>query len=355
MQMLASTGLGLMSGTSLDGLDLALCTFGESHQAHIEAFTTINYPQHWRQRLGGAHGLSANGYMALECEYSVYTAQLVQQFLQDCPVKPQFIAAHGHTVFHTPQAGITTQLLNGALLAAGCGVPVVCDFRRTDVACGGQGAPLVPLGDKLLFPQYQACVNLGGFANISGDVAGKRIAWDIGPVNIVLNALAETLGHPYDPEGSLARQGSTIPNLLQALNDKAFYHQNPPKSLGREWVEAEVWPLIQGHNRATTQDLLRTFAEHAAMQIAMALTIIAPNGNALFTGGGVHNAFLMQRIQELTANSWACTRPPHPWTDAKEAVVFALLGRLRLLGEINTLASVTGANRNTCSGAVYLP
>jgi anhydro-N-acetylmuramic acid kinase len=246
---------------------------------------------------------------------------------------------------------MTLQIGSGAAIAAETGLPVVCDFRTTDVAKGGQGAPLVPAGDQLLFGSYFYCLNLGGFANISFQRDDKRIAGDICPVNFVLNSLANRLGHPCDPGGSLARSGTPDPNLFNELNALAFYHLQPPKSLGREWVEKNITPLLNTSG-LSVHDLLRTYTEHTAFQISRMLDQ-DPGHTMIVTGGGAYNTFLIERIQASANNPVVI--PDDPIIQYKEALIFAFLGVLRLRSHVNCLHSATGASEDSCGGAVYLP
>jgi anhydro-N-acetylmuramic acid kinase len=261
------------------------------------------------------------------------------------------VASHGHTIFHNPLLHYTTQIGEGAAIAAGCGLPVVCDFRTGDVAAGGQGAPLVPLGDELLFGDYDYCLNLGGFANISMQSLNNRIAFDIVPANIILNHFANQRGKAYDPNGEIAASGQVQENLLQSLNDLAYYHIRPPKSLGREWVESEVLPLLSDTG-LELEDAACTFCEHIAQQIAACLEN-GPQKKMLVTGGGAFNTYLVQRITALTQVKLIV--PDVKTVNYKEALVFAFLGLLRMQAKPNCLASVTGASHNVSGGAVYLP
>ncbi len=346
------TGLGLMSGTSLDGIDMALCTFsGEgSHLAHrIIRACTVPYEPEFRVRLANATKLSAIEYTRLDIALGQLMAQHINHWLGDGD-KPDFIASHGHTVFHDPAAGLTTQIGSGAVIAAHTGITTVCDFRTGDVALGGQGAPLVPIGDELLFGQYDACLNLGGFSNISYRSGGQRLAFDIAPCNMALNMLAEMLGQPFDRNGVTASDGQLIPELCLELDKLSYYRLPPPKSLGKEWFDACFSPLLSQYLKThSVQDCLRTVVEHIAGQIARAVPRSATT--MLTTGGGAHNTYLLQRLKD----NWdgQVVVPDALTIDYKEALVFAFLGMLRLRGSENSLKSVTGASRNSCGGAVY--
>lgn len=342
--------IGLMSGTSLDGLDICLVQFSEGENGvsySIESAETISYPGEWLANLKSAESCSGTELVRLHVAYGDFLGMQVKEFIsRNKTTAPDFIASHGHTIFHQPQSRLTFQLGSGASLAATSGIPVVCDFRSTDVALGGQGAPLVPIGDKLLFGEYNACLNLGGFANISFDANDKRIAFDICAVNYVMNRLAKRAGKMYDANGDLAASGNVIPELLEKLNAIPFYKMAAPKSLGREWAESSIFPLMK--NEWRVEDLLRTFAEHIALQISVC---VPANGNVLVTGGGAHNSFLIGLLREKCGNRIVV--PDAMTIDFKEALVFAFLGWLRWNNKVNVLSTVTGAKGDSCSGAVY--
>ncbi len=298
--------------------------------------------------------LDALELLQLENEFTAFVAAAVNNLLKKTPAakKLDFIAAHGHTVYHQPHIGLTFQMLNGGMLAAKTGLPVVCDFRRQDVALSGQGAPLVPKGDQLLFSHYDACLNLGGVANISFPKAECMLAYDIGPANLLLNALSQREGHLYDAGGQLAREGRVISSLLRKLDSLVYYSLPAPKSLGREWIEAEVMPFFNTDEHATI-DCLATATTHISGQLARATEHLSTSSRILVTGGGAFNDFLIEKFQQQTAAQVEVLDPL--LIEAKEAIVFALLGKLRLEGKMNVLPEVTGASRATVSGAIYLP
>lgn len=346
--------IGMMSGTSLDGVDLAHCTFEESEDGYsyeLGKCDTIPYPEKWLNRLKTLHLASALEYAQTHTEYGRYIGSLIHNFVITNEISADFAACHGHTIFHNPTKQYSSQIGEGAAIAAECGLPVVCDFRTSDVAAGGQGAPLVPIGDQLLFNQYDYCLNLGGFANISMQINGRRIAWDISPANIILNHIAVQKGKPYDKNGEIAASGMVHPELLQTLNNLGYYRMQPPKSLGREWIEKEILPILPLYN-ISLDDAACTFCEHIAMQIASCL-VKDSNKQMLVTGGGAFNTFLVQRIAVHTVVELVI--PDAQTINYKEALVFAFLGLLRMQGKPNCLASVTGASRNISGGAVYLP
>ncbi len=354
MNQPVSIGLGVMSGTSLDGIDLALCTFDNDLTANILLFDTMAYPSELKEKIASVHTFSALQYFHFQNEYTAFTSRCIDTFLNKSEKKPDFIGAHGHTVFHQPEEALTVQMLNGAMLSVLTGIPVVCDFRTSDVAAGGQGAPLVPIGDALLFGDYEACLNIGGFANLSYNSTGGRIAFDIAPANIVLNYLAGMLGREYDHNGTFAASGKVNNAILDKLNMLPYYHLPPPKSLGREWAEERIMPLIKKSD-ISCYDLLCTLTEHIAYQIAQSTVRLPKGSRILCTGGGTHNVFLVERITYYLGGMIELIIPEKELIDAKEALIFALLGKLRIDGKANSIHTVTGAQFDTCGGAVYLP
>jgi anhydro-N-acetylmuramic acid kinase len=341
-----------MSGTSLDGLDLCLATFDKDSSGcwrfDMLASQTLPYSSSWAQKLQLAHTLNAFDFVALHKDYGRFLGEQAAGFLRGKSVRADYVASHGHTIFHQPQRGVTFQLGDGAALAAAAGVPVISDFRSLDVALGGQGAPLVPIGDRLLFSGYDSCLNLGGFANISFEQGGQRTAFDVCPCNVVLNAQSRLLGEPYDRDGALAAQGKVSSPLLDELNALDFYAQRGAKSLGREWVE-EVFSEKMAAHGVSVHDKLRTLCEHIAMQIAQSVPS-RQGGTLLVTGGGAFNAFLVQRI---AANiSCRVVVPEATIVNFKEALIFAFLGALYAVNEVNTLASATGARRSSIGGSL---
>lgn len=342
-----TSGIGVMSGTSLDGLDLAFCTFSGEANFEILEFKSLAYPKEIVNILVKSYTMPKESLVANEEEYSRFTADVINDFINEFNLKPDFIACHGHTIFHKPEKGYTFQMLNGARVRDITGVTTVCDFRTKDIQLGGQGAPLVPIGDKLLFNSYSGCLNLGGFANLSYEKDESRIAFDICPVNIVLNELVAHLGIAYDDEGKLARLGKLDPELLHKLNSLAYYKSTPPKSLGREWVEKNIYPLFRIYSMEVC---LKTFVEHIAQQISNTFSLASAE-NVLCTGGGVYNLYLIERLKHYS--SCELTLPEKLLIEGKEALIFALLGKLRLEGKTNVLSSVTGAKTDSSSGKVY--
>ena len=343
--------LGLMSGTSLDGLDMALVDLpnGKPSAFRILHAQTIEYSEDWRSKLEKAFSLPDDQIRELSKDYGVFLGEQVRKILRDWgPI--DLIASHGHTIFHQPAKGITLQIGNGPEIHQITEIPVVCDFRKQDVELGGQGAPLVPIGDQILFGQFDGCLNLGGFSNISFcDETGQRLAFDITAVNIVLNELAGRLGQPYDKDGQIAGSHPIDPDLLNELDSLAFYHLPPPRSLGKEWVEEVVMPILQA-TALPPETLLATFTEHAAGQIGGEIRM-AGLKKVLVTGGGAYNQTLMKGIEDHSHAE--IIRPDDTLIQFKEALIFALLGWLRWHDRTNVLSSVTGARKDHSSGIIW--
>ena len=344
--------IGLMSGSSLDGLDIVLVRFdydNDSYHYHIEQAETLPYTESWHDRLAAAFLSSPEELKPLDKDYGAYLGKQVKVFIEKTDVKPDFVASHGHTIFHKPEQHYTLQIGDGQALADACGCTVINDFRTEDVGKGGQGAPLVPIGDQLLFANYDICLNIGGIANLSYQTEGKRIAYDICIANQALNWLAQQEGMSYDKDGQLARNGKVDMDLLKRLNGHPFYGMTPPKSLGREFFEQHQKGLLSD---LSTADLLATFTEHIALQVALAASTL-PKGQLLVTGGGARNKYLIERLQSRSTHDVIV--PDDLTVDYKEALIFALLGLLRLEGKTNVLCSVTGAPSDSCSGKIWHP
>lgn len=347
--------IGLMSGTSLDGVDIVFCTFRLANNKwsfRIKKAETYTYNKQWQHRLKTIHTVDAQTLAATDAELGVYFGKLIKEFITKHKLKPQLISSHGHTVFHQPHNGFTTQIGSGAHIAAITLVETVCDFRSKDVALGGQGAPLVPVGDKLLFGNYDFCLNLGGIANISFEKNKKRIAFDICPVNMALNQLAAEAGKAFDKGGAIAAEGTINAALLKKLNALAFYRTSPPKSIGKEWYLKYVNGLISD-KKISLPDRMRTVVEHIAVQIVNELENSANKKSLLVTGGGAHHTFLMQCLKEKAGSKIKIIIPGRELVNFKEALIFALLGVLRVRNEINVLRSVTGAKQNNTGGTIY--
>ena len=338
-----------MSGTSLDGLDVAYCEINESGFTLLAA-ETYPYSQDWTKVLSTLEKATAYEYALINVKLGHYLGQMVNRFRMEHPGPCDAVASHGHTIFHQPKQRLTTQIGDGDAIAAETGLPVVFNFRNLDVAMGGQGAPLVPIGDRLLFGEYDACLNLGGFCNISYEIPGTgRVAFDICPCNMALNLLARRAGKPYDLNGLIARSGTINNSLLAEMDALGYYRLSQPKSLGKEWFVSDFLPLISSKDEEP-KTLLRTTVEHIARQIAWATKGHSIN-TMLVTGGGAKNKFLIARLQSQIPGC-KITIPSDDIIDYKEAIIFALLGYLRLNNKNNCLSSVTGARQDNCGGDI---
>jgi len=362
--------LGLMSGSSLDGLDLALCRFfggglaaGKAIEWRLERGGTLPFSAEWKKRLPALPSAGGGDLLRAHTAFGRYLGGLVNQFLSAEKAFPHFLASHGHTVFHDPASQMTFQLGEGAALAAATGLPVVNDFRAMDVALGGQGAPLAPLADQHLFPGYDYYLNVGGIANFSATNGSNWVAFDLGGANQVFNALAQTLDLPFDEGGRLAARGAIDMTLLRRVHQLDFFRQPFPKSLSNEWVQEVLLPLYREAD-LPVEDKLHTAVAQLAQTVAQALVDTLPAespGNAprrmLVTGGGAYNHFLMDSIRRECQKicSLALVIPERPTIEFKEAILMALMGWLRWNGRSNCVSSTTGAFRDAIGGTVHFP
>lgn len=347
--------IGVMSGTSLDGIDLAYITFNcESGKWSFEVHCTdtVAYSAQWKEQLKNAIDLDSKQIEILDVRYTTYLATVINQFIKDKTIEDiDAVCSHGHTIFHKPELGYTLQIGNMPILADLIQQKVICDFRVQDVLLGGQGAPLVPIGDRLLFSEYEACLNLGGFANISFEGRlNYRLAYDISAVNTLLNEQVAKLGLEYDDKGMLASEGMINEDLLRELNALDFYKQSAPKSLGIEFLNAYIKPILNKYT-LSVEDYLATLVEHIAIQIAAGIGV-KEGQRVLVTGGGAKNDYLVSRIKAY-AKGVLFERPSDEVIDYKEAIIFGLLGVLKLRDEVNVLASVTGAKYDHSSGRIH--
>lgn len=341
-----------MSGTSLDGLDICTSTFHLKDGAwsfEILKAETIPYPSELRDKIVSAYTISSPSEAeSIDEELSTYTGSHVNRHITELGVTVDLLGSHGHTVLHEPENGLTFQIGNQPSLRETAGVTTVCDFRVADVELGGQGAPLVPIGDALLFSDYDVCLNLGGFANLSLERDGQRMAWDICPVNIGLNHFAAKMGLDYDANGHIAASNAMDGPTFYHLNQLPYFAEEPPKSLGREWFEKEITPRL---DQLSHESALATLTGLAAYQIAKTLEEAGAQ-NVLCTGGGAYNKHLINMINPSISGE--LTLPESTVIDYKEALIFGFLALLKMRGENNVLASVTGAEKDHSSGVVYL-
>lgn len=345
--------IGVMSGTSLDGVDLVLMnlSFNDKWSFKMLYSETIPYPEKWFSVLKNLVKYDLHELKAIDEDYTNYLGAVIKEFITKNNIKAiDAVCSHGHTALHQPEKKLTYQIGNLPKLAKIINEIVVCDFRVQDVKLGGQGAPLVPIGDKLLFAEYDFCINLGGFANISTDIKGERIAYDICPVNIVLNHYVGKLGFKYDNKGDIAKSGNLNKELLEKLNEQPFYNLNYPKSLGLEWVNTNIFPLIDTF-KLSEKDILKTFVEHIATQITKEINK-KRKGKVLITGGGAYNSYLVQSLKFKTDHEIIIPNPQV--VEFKEALIFGLLGVLKLTERVNCLKSVTGAIKNHSSGEIFI-
>ena len=342
-----------MSGTSMDGLDLVYVKFTKMHSwdFKILAARTYNYNSNWLDKLNNSIYLSPKSLNQLDKEYSTFIADLILTFIKEFKIDNlDGVGSHGHTIFHQPDQGFTYQIGNLPLVANKIKKPFICDFRVQDVMLKGQGAPLVPVGDKFLFHNYDACLNLGGFSNITIKKGTKLTAYDICALNTVLNPLANQLNLAYDNGGKEAKKGKLIDTLFHELEQISFYDLKPPKSLGIEWVRDNLQIILKKYLDKPVQDLLNTYTIHSANQIAKNLSNIS---SVLVTGGGVFNSFLISSIKDKT--NCEIIIPGTDIVNFKEAIIFAFLSVLKLRGEVNCLSSVTGSKYDHSSGKIFLP
>ena len=361
-----------MSGSSIDGLDMAYVEFRKEQnrwQYDLLVGETVEYSEKWLQTLQNIRSFSSDELKTLHVRFGTLMGEQVRQFIKKHHLKPDLIASHGHTVFHNPAKGYTFQLGDGQAIANTTRLTTVADFRIKDITLGGQGAPLVPIGDELLFDEYKACINLGGIANISFKHNQQRVAFDVCPANQLLNFLSNKKGFDYDKDGNLASRGVLMEPLYQKLSEDPFYLKPFPKSLSNEYIAEHFIPIIDAAS-GTVEDKLHTVILHIADQLHKAITFLqkrddiysAPvvhrelrtiKGELLVTGGGARNRFLISELDDLT--TYRITVPSPLLIDYKEALVFALMGVLKINGEINCLASATGASKDSSGGVIHLP
>ena len=346
--------IGLMSGTSLDGLDIAFCEFEfkQRWRFNIREAQTFSYSSAWKKNLSTAHQIDALSLLQLHTDYGRFIGDQCGRFIKAHKIKGiNFIASHGHTVFHQPDKKFTFQLGHGAALHDATGLPVVFDFRSLDVARAGEGAPLVPVGDKFLFSQYDVCLNLGGIANLSMDVKGQRRAFDICFCNMAMNYLMNQVEKAFDRGGKLAAGGKVHPNLLSQVNAVYATYRSKRPSLAREMFEHSLLPLLNDPG-ILLKDKLRTICESVAEEVFASISPSKKRLKLLVTGGGAFNNFLVDVLREKLENKVDVIVPPSSIIEFKEALIFAFLGVLRVRNEINVLKSVTRATRDSCAGAL---
>ena len=342
--------IGLMSGTSLDGLDICEVDFYEQNNSYkyiIGSSETISYPVEWMDNLINANHLPVDDFIELHIKYGEFLGKSVNEFISRNNIqKIDAISSHGHTIFHQPKRKITFQLGCGTSIFLTTGIKTIHDFRTQDVLLGGQGAPFVPIGDELLFKEFDACLNLGGFSNISFKINNQRVGFDISPVNIILNLIAQEFDLEYDKNGNLAKTYFINQELLQQLNKLKFYQDKFPKSLGIEWLQTKFLPILKNYSK---EEKIATLTEHIAQQISSVINSYNFK-KVLVTGGGTKNKFLIDLINLKIDNKLVI--PSEKLIDFKEALIFAFLGFLKIQQKNNVLKSVTGAIKDHCSGRI---
>ena len=344
--------IGLMSGTSLDGLDLIYLKFRQNERWNFEIINAKTYPYEDSviKLLTNISKKSLDEVKKIDVKYTKKLAKIIREFIEEFSInKIDFISSHGHTAIHDPSNSITYQIGNMPIISKEINQNVICDFRVQDMRLGGEGAPLVPVGEKYLFQEYDSFLNLGGFANISKHEGESITAYDICPVNILLNNLSKKIGKDYDDKGSIASSGKPIVNLYEELEKFEYYQSSPPKSLGIEWVDENIFPLINKYFDYPIEDLLNTLSNHIANQISNNLKDI---DKVLVTGGGAYNDYLIDIIRSKTDSEIII--PSKNIIEFKEALIFAFLGVLRYLNINNCYCSVTGASKDHCSGKIFL-
>ncbi len=351
--------IGLMSGTSLDGLDLAYCQIEQKNEQwffEIVKTKSVSYTEEMRLQLQNALHLRADELLTFNASYGTWLGTQCNLFIEQYELKVDAIASHGHTVHHRPEKGFTYQIGSGQHLANVTGHQVICDFRTNDVSLGGQGAPLVPIGDQLLFSRFDFCLNLGGISNISFNHQGKRIAYDIGLANMILNHITKKINLSFDHDGIMASRGVLNDDMLKRLNALAYYELDFPKSTGYEWFLKEVVPIVDSIND-TIENLLHTAVHHICEQISHQILLYTnkPTSTMLVTGGGALNSFLMKTLQSKLKGNIEIITSDKILIEFKETLVFAFMGVLRLEQKINVLSSVTGARKDSSSGVIFEP
>lgn len=350
--------VGLMSGTSLDGLDIVAVRFSPKGRSQLEvewiAAETISYSEEWWNLLGHVYAADARLLTQTHWRYGRWLGEQVREFVAKHDIEGVAgVGSHGHTIFHDPDQGYTLQIGEGHALHEACGFPVVADFRSANVAKGGQGAPLVPYGDGVLFGEYSACINLGGYANISFTEDGVRKAFDIAACNVVFNTLARKLLFDFDENGDLAKSGKIIPEWLHQLNDLPYYKERGPKSLSKEWLDQNLSDFLSSSQ--LPQDLMATYVRHLALQLTATLSPLVGEGNGqvLVTGGGSYHRFLIRETQFMLPQGLSLTVPDNLLVEYKEALIFALLARQYSNQQTNCLASATGCPDDHIVGVGY--
>lgn len=358
--------VGIMSGSSLDGLDIALCRFEQDDLSGKLSFDLVDtaaipFDENMMSRLGVGATMDVRSLKKLEVDLSRYIAESVNQFLEAGAHTADYISCHGHTIWHVPEDGYTVQIGQGAIISELTGTPCICDLRSNDMAVGGQGAPVAPIVEQILFPEFDFYINLGGIANVSFHSDQEVISWDSVPCNQILNHYASQKGLPYDDGGSLAESGKVDKGLKEAWMSLPYFGRSYPKSMDNTWVKNHFLAGASSFD-VSIEDALATMVDVCVSQIQGDIKDhVGDTGGqhlrkCLITGGGAHNTYLVSQLSEvLTHDDIEVIKPKDEIVDYKEAILMALMGFLRIEGISNTISSVTGARTNTIGGAVYVP
>ncbi|HMQ08364.1 MAG TPA: anhydro-N-acetylmuramic acid kinase [Saprospiraceae bacterium] len=349
--------LGVMSGSSLDGMDMALCKFSNRNSYEILEAATIPYSQTIYKGLSRIFSMDLKDYFGFVGEFNQYYSQTIKEFLQTLPYPPELIVSHGHTLYHNPEGMVSVQIGNGGVIASTCGINTLCDLRIQDIALGGQGAPLASLADALLLSEYDVLVNLGGIANVSVRQEGKSlISWDFAPCNQVLNALANKLGMEFDKGGHVASKGHMLDGLFKFWAQNAYFRLPPPKSMDNAWLKQQfIDPISEQYSIADVMFTFTHFIAHRLVEDIKPYLQRRYGKTMLVTGGGAHNTYLMEAIREVTGqNGFQLIEAGKILINFKEALLMAYMGYRYLCGEYNIVSSATGGMKNIVAGALYL-
>ncbi len=347
--------IGVMSGTSMDGVDLAYCKLivDEAGKWSYEILNaeTVSYNETWRLRLSKLRNQNAFNVYRTDRYYGEYIGELINEFINHHSLEVDLISSHGHTIFHQPENNVSFQIGDSSAIAGVTGIPTVTNFRAMDVVKDGEGAPISGVGDALLFNEYDFCLNLGGFANISATYEGQRIAYDVCPANILLNRIAREFGKEYDENGEIAEQGRVDYDLLSDLNSIGYYEESFPKSLGREWINQNFWFRVRNSD-ASKEDKMKTLVDHISGQVGSNIQQLAgeevDKKRVYVTGGGAFNKTLIDHLR--THTDAEIIIGDEKIVNYKEALIFALMGVLRVRNEVNILSSLTGAEADSIAG-----
>lgn len=356
--------IGIMSGSSLDGIDLAYCRFttGTDLQFDWELILgeTMPLPENWQARLAHLPTQNAVTFAKTHVYFGHFLAKTVNQFVEQHQITQlDFISSHGHTIFHNPDKRYTTQIGCGSAIAALTGYPVINDFRMQDIAINGEGTPIAPAADRYLYSDYDFCLNIGGIANITSQIQEDPIAFDISPANQLLNYLSGQLGFAFDNDGQIAASGNLLPELLQLLQGYPYYKSPPPKSISNEWIVSELLPILASFE-ASIEDKLHTVTQFIAIEVSNSLIRLTQDSShaeyrLMLSGGGSKNKYLIESIKSCLSGQLNIELivPSTETIDFKEAILMGLMGVLRVLNVPNCFSTVTGARFDTIGGAIH--